>query len=150
MAHTYTANYIHLVFSTKNHERRLSPEIAPRIHSYIGGIARANGFKTLAVGGVEDHVHVLMSLPATISAARATQLIKGGSSLWIHETFADQRHFAWQQAYGAFSIGISQIAATKTYIANQREHHKRRDFRAEFIAFLKKHGIEYDERYVMG
>ena len=150
MAHTYTANYFHLVFSTKNHERRLSAELAPRVYSYIGGIARTNGFKAMAVGGTDDHVHVLMSLPATMSVARATQLIKGGSSRWIHETFQAHSRFAWQQAYGAFTIGVSQIEATKEYIANQREHHKKRDFRAEFIAFLKKHGIEYDERYVMG
>ena len=148
MAHTYVANYFHVVFSTKNREKSLSPEIAPRVHDYIGGVARANGFKTLAVGGTNDHVHVLMSLPATLPIARATQLIKGGSSKWIHETF--EKRFAWQQAYGAFSIGVSQIEATKQYIANQQEHHKKRDFRAEFIAFLKKHGIEYDERYVMG
>jgi REP element-mobilizing transposase RayT len=148
MAHTYIANYIHMVFSAKNREDSI-PD-APRIHQYLGGIARDAGVMPLAVGGTSDHVHMLMSLPATISIARAAQIVKGGSSRWIHESFADKSRFAWQEAYGAFSIGVSQIDATVEYIANQEQHHRRRDFRAELIAFLKKNRIAYDERYLLG
>jgi REP element-mobilizing transposase RayT len=106
--------------------------------------------KALAVGGVADHVHILLSLPSTMAIAKAIQLLKAGSSLWIHETFPEQRGFAWQEGYGAFSIGISQVKRTKSYIESQAEHHRKKTFQGEFRAFLNKHGIEYDERHVWG
>ncbi len=116
----------------------------------MGGIARENNLKALAIGGIEDHVHLLLSLPATIPIAKAIQVIKGGSSKWIHEKFPERRDFAWQEGYGAFSVGISQIEATVHYIRTQQEHHRKRTFKEEFLSFLKKHGIEYDERHVLG
>ena len=116
----------------------------------MGGIARDNKMKALAVGGVDDHVHMLLSLPSTLPISKAMQLIKGGSSKWIHDVFPTRRDFAWQEGYGAFSIGISQIDDTKQYIANQHEHHRVKSFEEEFLAFLEKHGIEYDPRYVWG
>ena len=106
--------------------------------------------KTLAIGGVEDHVHVLLSLPSTMAIAKAMQLLKGGSSLWVHETFPSHRGFAWQEGYGAFSLGVSQVERTKGYIAHQAEHHRKTTFKEEFLAFFKKHGMEWDERYVWG
>jgi len=106
--------------------------------------------RCLAVGGTRDHVHILLSLPGTVSIAKALQLIKGGSSKWVHDTFPSCRRFAWQEGYGAFSIGISQVRQTAAYINAQHEHHRMRSFQEEFLAFLKKHGIEYDERYVWG
>jgi len=106
--------------------------------------------KALAVGGIEDHVHLLISLPATMNISKAMQLIKGGSSKWLHDEFPDQREFAWQEGYGAFSIATSQIDSTKEYIANQVNHHAVKTFEEEFIAILNKHGIEYDPRYVWG
>ena len=102
--------------------------------------------KALTVGGVADHVHLLVSLPATLSVAKAIQLLKGNSSKWIHETFPKQTDFAWQEGYGAFSIGVSGIEATVKYIRNQEEHHKHRTFREEVAAMLRKHGLDYDER----
>ncbi len=150
MAHTYVAMYVHVVFSTKNRERLISSEMEPRLHSYIGGIARKHGMKVLAIGGMLDHVHVLLSLPSTLTLAEAVQALKGTSSKWIHDTFGEQRRFAWQQAYGAFSIGVSQVPATVKYIEEQKQHHQRAGFDAEFVAFLKKHGIAYDPRYVFG
>ena len=104
--------------------------------------------RALAIGGIEDHVHILLSLPSTIEIAKAVQLVKGGSSKWVHETFPEYREFSWQEGYGAFSIGISQVDDTIKYIENQAEHHRRRTFQEEFIAFLEKHGIEYDPRYI--
>jgi putative transposase len=150
MAHTYIANYVHIVFSTKNREKTISPEMEKRLHRYIIGIAREHGMKALAVGGISDHVHALLSLPAVMPIARATQLIKGGSSRWVHETFPGMKGFAWQQAYGAFTIGVSQIDATVAYIADQEQHHRKRDFRAELVAFLRKNRIEYDEKFLLG
>jgi REP element-mobilizing transposase RayT len=106
--------------------------------------------KALAIGGTEDHMHILLSLPATLPVAKAIQLIKGGSSKWVHETFPSHKDFAWQEGYGAFSVSISQVEATITYIKTQEEHHRKKTFEEEFLTFLKKHGIEYDERYILG
>jgi len=102
--------------------------------------------KALIVGGVEDHVHALISLPSTLSVAKAVQLLKGNSSKWIHETFPAHRDFEWQEGYGAFSIGISGVDDTMKYIQNQAEHHQKITFTEEVEIFLKKHGMEYVER----
>ena len=150
MAHTFASSLFHCTFSTKGRRRLVTLELQKRLWPFMGGIARENKMRALIVGGVEDHVHLLLSLPTTLSIAQALQRIKGGSSKWIHETFPKHRNFAWQEGYGAFSIGISQIEETKRYIANQREHHRRRTFQEEFLAFLEKHGIEYDPRNVWG
>jgi putative transposase len=148
MSHTYVSELVHLVFSTKERRDLIPADTQQRLWSFLGGIAARNGFKTLAVGGTENHVHVLVSLSATIPLAKAVQLLKGGSSKWLNETFA--KNFEWQQGYGAFSVGISQQARTVAYINSQAEHHKKNNFAEEFIAFLKKHNIDYDPRYVLG
>ena len=150
MGHTYTSNLVHVVFSTKDRQRLISSELQPRLWPYLAGIAQQNDFKALAVGGMEDHVHILLSLPAKLAMAKSVQFIKGGSSKWIHDTFPEHKNFAWQKGYGAFSIGISQLPATVAYIRAQPEHHRKVSFQEEFIRFLKKHGIEYDEQYVWG
>ena len=114
----------------------------------MGGIARQNDFKTLEIGGVADHVHLLVSLRPTMDVAKAMQLIKGGSSKWVHETFPVVREFAWQKKYGAFSVSVSQLDVVRRYIRGQEEHHRTVSFQDEFVALLKKHGIDYDERYL--
>ena len=116
----------------------------------MGGIARENDIKALVVGGTGDHVHMLVSLPSTISIAKAVQLIKGGSSKWVHDTFPGEKAFSWQEGYGAFSIGMSGVDDTIAYINAQEEHHRVKTFEDEFLGFLKRHGIEYDKRYVFG
>jgi REP element-mobilizing transposase RayT len=98
---------------------------------------------------MEDHAHILLSLPSTVTIVGAMQKVKGGSSLWLHES-CGLTEFEWQKGYGAFAIGVSQVDATVEYIAGQTEHHKKRDFQAEFLAILKQHGIEYDPRFVWG
>ena len=113
----------------------------------MGGVAREHDMKALAVGGTADHIHLLLSLPSSLTVAKAMREIKSASSRWMHETCKVQ-NFEWQEGYGAFSIGTSQIAATLAYITHPPEHHQKRDFQAEFIAFLKKHKVEYDPRYV--
>ena len=148
MSHSFISQLSHCVFSTKERRPMITPELQPRLFQYIGGIARENKIKLLAAGGVDDHVHLLISMPSTISISKAMQLIKGGSSKWIHETFSEHRLFEWQEGYGAFSIGISDVERTTEYINHQPEHHKKMDFKTEFLAFLKKHEIEYDERYI--
>jgi REP element-mobilizing transposase RayT len=116
----------------------------------MGGIAREQGLKALTIGGIEDHVHLLLSLPATIPIAKAIQLVKGASSKWVHDTFPEHRDFAWQEGYGAFSVGISQVATTIDYIQSQAQHHREKTFQEEFRAFLTRHGIEYDEEHLWG
>jgi REP element-mobilizing transposase RayT len=111
-------------------------------------IARQNKMKALEIGGVEDHVHLLLSLPATMTVSKAMQLIKGGSSKWVHETFPEHRLFAWQEEYGAFSVSVSQLEKTIEYIRGQEAHHRKMTFQEEFLALLKRHRIEYDERYL--
>ena len=150
MSHSYSSSLFHCVFSTKDRKKTISSEIQERLWSYLGGIARRNKMKALAIGGVEDHIHILLSLPSTVALSKAIQLIKGGSSKWAHETFPDLRNFSWQEGYGAFSVGISQMPDTIAYIESQEEHHRKRDFKEEFLAFLEKHQIEYDAKYVWG
>jgi REP element-mobilizing transposase RayT len=119
-----------------------------RLWPLLGGVARQNQMKAIIVGGVEDHVHLLLSLPAVMPISKAMQLIKGGSSKWIHETFSNQQLFAWQEKYGVFSVSASQLETIIDYIKNQKEHHHTRSFQEEFLALLKRHGVEYDERYL--
>jgi putative transposase len=116
-------------------------DMQQKLWAYIGGIARTNKFRALAVGGTLDHVHVLLAIPASISVAKAVQLIKGGSSKWINDHLPS-RTFAWQDSYGAFTIGISQIKNTISYIHNQEHHHAKKDFDAEFHVILRKHGLD--------
>jgi REP element-mobilizing transposase RayT len=150
MAHSFTSSLYHCVFSTKERRCLISGDLQARLWPFMGGIARDNRMKAIAIGGVEDHVHLLLSIPSTLAIAEALQLIKGGSSTWVHATFPQHHGFAWQEGYGAFSLGISQVDRTIAYVESQAEHHRRRSFQEEFRAFLKKHGIEYDERYIWG
>jgi putative transposase len=150
MANTYTCLHYHIIFSTKNRQRWISPDIEERLWSYLGGIAEKNGMTPLKNGGIEDHVHIVVGLPPTMAPSKAVQLLKGGSSLWIHETFPELADFAWQDGYGAFTVSKSQLPDLIEYVKNQREHHRTRTFQEEYRAFLEKHGIEYDERYLWG
>jgi REP element-mobilizing transposase RayT len=141
MSHTYASLLVHCIFSTKDRRPIIAADMQSKLWAYIGGIARANKFQALAVGGTKDHIHVLLSIPASISVAKAVQLIKGGSSKWMNDHLPG-RTFAWQDAYGAFTIGISQIRSTIAYIRNQEQHHAKKNFDAEFQMILQKHGIE--------
>jgi putative transposase len=143
--HSFNSVLVHCIWSTKNREPLLNSDLRARLWPYLGGIAREKEMKALAIGGTADHVHILISLPPTLSSAKAIQLLKGNSSKWIHETFPRLRSFAWQEGYGAFSIGISSVDATVSYIRNQTEHHRRRTFREEFQRMLRRHGFNYDE-----
>jgi REP element-mobilizing transposase RayT len=148
MAASYTSCFIHYIFSTKNREPFIRGEVKERLWPYIAGISRHKRMKALSVGGLEDHVHVLMSLPASISVAEAAQLIKGNSSRWVHESFPWLKDFAWQTGYGAFSLGVSLVPDTVAYIENQEAHHRVTGFEEEYVAFLKKHRLEFDSRYI--
>jgi putative transposase len=150
MANSYTSLFIHIIFSTHNRTPILKPTIRERLWAYMGGIARKNKIKAVSIGGMAEHVHMLISLPSIVSVSKAVQLIKGGSSKWLHENNNSLRKFAWQEGYGAFSISASDKDEVMTYIANQEEHHRVRSFQEEYLSFLKEYGIEYDDRYVWG
>jgi REP element-mobilizing transposase RayT len=145
---SYISSYFHCVFSTKERRRLITPELRERLWPFLGGIARQNKMKAIEIGGVDDHVHILLSLPSTMAISKALQLIKGGSSKWIHETFPEHRGFAWQEEYDSFSVSMSQLDKTIEYIKGQETHHRKMTFQEEFVALLKKHHIQYDERYL--
>lgn len=147
MAHTYISNLMHVVFSTKERRNLITASLQLELWPYMGGIARNNGFSAIAIGGTENHVHMLLSLPATMPISKAVQLVKGGSSKWLIDS---GRRFAWQENYAAFSVSVSQKQRTIRYIESQPEHHRRLSFEQEFRSFLDKHGIEYDEKYMFG
>jgi REP element-mobilizing transposase RayT len=136
---------MHCVFSAKERRPLLTTAINERLWPYLGGITRENDIKALAIGGVPDHVHLLLSLPATLSVSKAMQLLKGNSSKWLHETFPQlrQHDFAWQEGSGTFSIGVSGVKDTIHYIQTQEEHHRKKSFHEELEVFLEKHGYDY-------
>jgi REP element-mobilizing transposase RayT len=144
MPHSYAQNTIHLAFSTKNRRKTISKEMQNRLWPYISAICHENKIFVHAVGGMEDHCHVLFQLPPTMSMADAILLIKVGSSKWMGQSFA------WQKGYGAFSVSASNIPAVVRYIRNQERHHRKMSFEQEFIVLLEKHGVEYDPKYVFG
>ena len=150
MGHTYTALHFHIVFSTKNRVPSIAPDIQTRLHEYIGGIVRGENGILIAIGGMPDHTHLLATLHPTDSVADAIRRVKGNSSKWMHEDLPGMQDFAWQTGYGAFSVSRSNLAEVEAYINNQQVHHARLSFEEEFLAFLQRHGIQYDKRYVLG
>jgi REP element-mobilizing transposase RayT len=148
MANTYTSLHYHLVFSTKNRERWIAPDLEERIWAYLGGIAKENKMHPVQIGGVEDHVHLLLGASPALAPSKIAQLIKGGSSAWIHDTFPNMKAFAWQDGYGAFTVSKSSIPDVADYIRGQREHHRTKSFQDEYLTLLKKHEIQYDARYL--
>ncbi|MDQ1329442.1 MAG: REP-associated tyrosine transposase [Candidatus Poribacteria bacterium] len=150
MPHSYVSCYMHYVFSTKERIKSINPEVKERLWAYMGGIAKENNMKALIVGGTSNHIHILLEIPSTINIAKAIQLIKGGSSKWVSDTFPTLKNFSWQEGYGAFSISVLGIQDTVSYIQNQEKHHQVKTFEEEYVAFLKKHDIDYDERHVWG
>ena len=143
MPDSYVANRVHCVFSTKNRAKIIPPEMQPRLWSFMAGIARQNGITPIEIGGYDDHAHVLIAVPPTVTVAKAMQLIKAGSSKWCNQNFASGR-FEWQAGYSAASVSSSLVERTQTYIRNQREHHRKRDFDAEWREFLRKNGFSPD------
>src|SRR5581483_4538826 len=145
MPHTYTSSLFHCVFSTKQRMNLIrEPEALWR---YIAGVGKAKNIAVVGAGGTANHIHLLVDLHPMTPLAKAMQEIKGNSSRWMNDT---QGRFAWQEGYARLSVSQSQRAVVLRYIANQEEHHRRRSFEEEFVALLKKCGIQYDPKYVFG
>ena len=139
---------VHLIFSTKNRDPVLTPEIQAELHPYLAVVSRDNDCPSLQVGGVEDHVHLLFGLSRTRTVAQIVEAVKTSSSKWIKTKGPAFTGFHWQAGYGAFSVSQSNIAAVVLYIQNQREHHQKVTFQEEYRKFLRRYQIAYDEKYV--
>jgi REP element-mobilizing transposase RayT len=140
---------VHTVFSTKDRRPFLRDKpLREELHRYLGGILTNLDCQPVIVGGVEDHVHLLCALSRTCEAAAMVKEVKRGSSLWLKTKLPDLADFAWQNGYGIFSIGFSQIESVRDYIAGQEEHHRKVSFQDEFRQLLRRYEIEFDERYV--
>ena len=148
MAQTLVCLMTHVIFSTKNREPFITPEIEPELFSYIGGILKNNESRLLDAGGTADHVHLLISQSKNVALSALMKDVKKDSSSWIKTKGNIYRNFHWQDGYGGFSLGRSELPTLKQYLANQKEHHRKRSFQEELIQFLNEYGIEYDERYL--
>jgi putative transposase len=140
--------FAHIVFSTKNRADLIHPEIETGLFGYIHGIIENNNAKLIIANGTTNHIHLLVSLPKKIDIPELIGDIKRDSSLWVKKQYSAFTNFYWQRGYGAFSVGQLEIDIVKKYIANQKEHHKKKDFKTGYRSFLKKYEIEYDEKYV--
>ena len=148
MAQALVQLYLHIIFSTKNRADLILPEIEEELFDYIGGISNNNESKLLAANGTKNHVHLLVSMSKNIELSKLVGDIKRDSSKWIKTKGEQYKHFRWQDGYGAFSVGYTQIADVKKYIADQKLHHKEISFEDELRYFLNKYDVEYDEQYV--
>ena len=147
MPSTHLSLHYHLVFSTKDRRPLIVPEWRERLHAYLGGILNGMNAVPQAIGGVADHVHLLVGLKATHCLADVMRDLKRGSSEWVHDTVQDPA-FAWQEGYGAFTVSANVRTNVRAYIARQEDHHRTRTCREEYLEFLHRGGVEFDERYV--
>jgi putative transposase len=148
MAQTLTRLLVHTIFSTRNRANLIKPDLEPDLHAYMGGICRNLDSPLLAAGGTANHVHLLISVSKNISLADLLRDVKKDSSRWTKSNGSDFGDFAWQEGYGAFTIGESQVEDLKNYLARQKEHHQTVSYEDEFLAFLKKYNMPYDDRYM--
>jgi len=146
MSHTSGNILLHLIFSTHQRRPLIKPEFQSELFAYLGGIIREMHGAALIINGTADHVHMLLRIRPAHAAAEIARVVKTNSSRWIHEKWSAD--FAWQTGYGVFSVSESNVAAVTRYIALQEEHHKKHSFRDEFLVFLQKNGVAYDEKYI--
>src|SRR5262245_24231812 len=141
MSHTFSKNHQHIVFSTARRRKTIPKEIQRKVWAYMAGICRNHGVFVHAIGGMEDHAHLLIEIPLSLPIPKAVLLVKSNSSKWLNET---GRRFAWQKGYAAFSVSASNLGSVEEYIRNQEAHHRKMTYEEELIALLKKHNIKFD------
>jgi len=146
MGNTFSQIFIHLIFSTKQRAPNIKHQFEESLKSYISKSAEKHQLQILAIGGTANHLHVLLIIPPKFSVSKAAQIIKGSSSNWLNNTHFNKGIFRWQRGYGAFSINKSLVPATINYINKQKEHHTDTSYKEEFLAFLNKHDMDYDEK----
>jgi putative transposase len=147
MAHSFSRNHIHFIFSTKDRRNTIATECQPRLWAYLTAICKNHEMVALAIGGTKNPVHILLHLPPKMALSKAVLLLKANSLKWIGEQGKD---FSWQEGYGAFSVSASNLDQIARYIQNQEMHHRKTSFEDEFHALLRKHGVEYDSKYAFG
>lgn len=148
MAGTHTALHFHLIFSTKDRVPMIHAEIQPRLYDFIGGLIRSENGTLLSIGGMPDHLHLLVRLSPSVCLSDFMRALKSKSSGWVHETFPGMSKFAWQPGYGAFAVSKSDLGRVQAYIESQAEHHRETTFQDELRKFLEVHDIEFDERHL--
>ncbi len=148
MPQSLSSILVHLIFSTKNREPLISLAIEQELHPYMATIFREHNSPSLIIDGTSDHLHILFALSRTIAVADLVEEVKTGSSKWIKTKGREFKNFHWQKGYGAFSVAQSNVDVVKRYIQNQKQHHRRVTFQDEYRQFLKRHQVEFDERYV--
>ena len=146
MPSTHTSLHFHLVFSTKDRQKLITESLRDDLYGYLGGIVKKEGGIALAIGGIEDHVHMLIGLIASHRLDYFMRELKASSSGWVRRE--RDPGFSWQNGYGAFTVSAGNLDKVKAYIRNQAEHHKSKDFKSEYVELLQLSGIEYDEKYL--
>lgn len=150
MTHSYRLHYFHLIWSTKKRQPRISPEVQSRLSPYLRAITRNHLGKILEIGGMPDHVHLLVELSSADKFSHFIRDLKASSSLWIHKNFPNLHDFAWQEGYGSFSVSYSALEHVRKYIQDQEQHHATMSFEEEYLKFLKLHHVKYDEKFALG
>ncbi|MFM9959535.1 MAG: IS200/IS605 family transposase [Phycisphaerales bacterium] len=148
MSSAWTQLHCHLVWSTKHRQPFIDPALEPRLHAFLGGIIRDLECTPIEIGGVADHVHLLARVRADLTISDLVRHVKSRSSKWVHDTFPDRAHFAWQAGYGAFSVSNSMTEKVVKYIQRQNKHHESVSFESEFLSLLEKHGMNADRALV--
>ncbi|HEU5126229.1 MAG TPA: IS200/IS605 family transposase [Verrucomicrobiae bacterium] len=148
MSQSLARLHVHLVFSTKNREPFITDTVRDSLHAYMATVLQNLGCTPILINSIEDHIHILFDLGRTIAVSQAVEDVKKSSSKWIKTQGAGFAAFAWQSGYGAFAVSESNVEAVREYIANQREHHRKKSFQEEYRQFLERHRIAFDERYV--
>ena len=148
MGQSLVKNYLHITFSTKHRVHLIHPPTEAELHSYLGGICKNLDCQPLKIGGYTNHVHILCMLSKNVALAKLLEEVKSHSSKWIKTKDSSLKNFYWQNGYGAFSVNPAEVDVVKAYIENQHVHHRKLTFEEEYLEFLAKYGIEYDERYV--
>ena len=146
MPHSFTKNHLHIIFGTKERRKLIPEPMLPRVWAYMAGICRHHDIFPVTIGGMRDHAHVLIDLPASMTLSDAIRLLKTNSSKWLNEEGVE---FAWQEGYGAFGVSVSNVSKVVRYIAKQEFHHRKLSFKDEYITFLRKHGVEFDPKYLL-
>ena len=146
MSHTYTSLLYHVVYSTFERRPLIKSEFEDELYSYLGGLVKEQKGKPIKINGIEDHVHMLFSIPPSVSVSDAMRFIKTNSSKWLNEKF--EKPFKWQKGYGAFSVSRSAVPDVAKYIEDQEKHHAKYDFRAEFLELLNKYEVQFEEEFL--
>lgn len=150
MTHSYRSHYFHLIWSVKNRNNWIVQEIQPWLYAYIGGIIKNDKNILLSIGGMADHIHLLISFNSVDKFSSLIRDIKAKSTLWVHDNFPQYSFFSWQEGYASFSVSHSSLDKVMNYIENQEQHHTKFTFEEEYLQLLKKHNLKFDERFVLG